>query len=581
MASVFAAVDSHTPRQLGENLHGEFGWSNDLTEGIVQLSFQLVRTMGDGVKRLATQFDTLITQAKSSSMRQSCLLTLRKLLLQTRDIEAGKGEWALGYQLVHTWWQHFPEDARHIITHFVKPLPESLHPYGSWKDLKYLWRVFGGTAADADFQAFIVKLYVEQIRADQTASHPSLCARHLPREKAGAKHAQPWGPLFKMVAEEYYSHFIQTATTPAAKLAAKKKTWTQFRKTLATINKRLDTPQIKQCAGEYAELDYSHITSVTMRKQTRAFQNKTKDGSERSTSDDRRTGAANFEAFVTKAKNGEVSAPKGKRVGINTMLMDALKINSMDQYFSTGSKTFTQTDVDVLNLQWADAGSRIGPLGNFAAMVDLSGSMAGNPMAAAIGLGLRVAEKSALGKRVMTFSAEPKWINLDGAETLTDQVGRLKTYTGSQHWDMNTNFYKALKLMLNACVEAKLRPAEVADMVLVIFSDMQIDCASALGSDDLTDTMWERINSLYASAGRRAVGVPYTPPHILFWNLRHTSGFPTLSTQKNTTMFAGYSDALLNSFAEKGLEALKDSTPWKMLQEQLNHPRYSFHTPTL
>ena len=51
------------------------------------------------------------------------------------------------------------------------------------------------------------------------------------------------------------------------------------------------------------------------------------------------------------------------------------------------------------------------------AMVDVSGSMDGDPLHAAIALGIRVAEKSILGKRVLTFSALPTWVNLDGYDS--------------------------------------------------------------------------------------------------------------------------------------------------------------------
>ena len=40
----------------------------------------------------------------------------------------------------------------------------------------------------------------------------------------------------------------------------------------------------------------------------------------------------------------------------------------------------------------------------------------------AIGIGLKIAERSKLGKRVMTFASQPSWINLEGRNTLTDMV---------------------------------------------------------------------------------------------------------------------------------------------------------------
>ena len=44
MAALINALDNYTPKQIGENGHVEYGWSNDIREKILQFSFQLVRT---------------------------------------------------------------------------------------------------------------------------------------------------------------------------------------------------------------------------------------------------------------------------------------------------------------------------------------------------------------------------------------------------------------------------------------------------------------------------------------------------------------------------------------------------------
>ena len=115
-----------------------------------------------------------------------------------------------------------------------------------------------------------------------------------------------------------------------------------------------------------------------------------------------------------------------------------------------------------------------------------------------------------------------------------------------------------------------ISPEEVSNMILAIFSDMQIDSA---GNNDAT--MMENISNMYRNAGLMSkYKTPYNPPHILFWNLRSTTGFPTLSSTENTTMLSGYSSTLLNAFVEKGFEELKNITPSKMLEEILNDERY-------
>ena len=199
------------------------------------------------------------------------------------------------------------------------------------------------------------------------------------------------------------------------------------------------------------------------------------------------------------------------------------------------------------------------------AMVDVSGSMDGDPMYAAIALGIRVAEKSLLGKRVLTFSANPTWVNLDGKDTFIDMVDSVK----QAEWGMNTNFASALKMILDAIILQKLKPEDVEDMVLAIFSDMQMDQA-----DNKSSTLMDSIEKQYADAGQRLWGKPFKAPHILFWNLRSTSGFPTLSSQRNASMMSGFSPALLNLFCEEGLEALQSCTPWSLFVKGLENERY-------
>jgi hypothetical protein len=78
----------------------------------------------------------------------------------------------------------------------------------------------------------------------------------------------------------------------------------------------------------------------------------------------------------------------------------------------------------------------------------------------------------------------------------------------------------------------------------------------------------------YRDAGIRVNGTPYKPPHILFWNLRSTSGFPSLANQSNVSMMSGFSPSLLNLFCEQGLDALQSCTPWSLLVKSLENERY-------
>ena len=577
MSALVSALDKHIPVQIGENGHEEYSWSNDVREKVLQISFQLTRTQDfTGVQSQLRSVLTTLTRPSSiieEVLSKELLITLYKMIGHTRDIIDGKGECTLTYMMIHVWYDFYPELAKFALLTCV--LPEfdeeagaytKQHPYGSWKDIKYFCNFARnrGWQLDHPMMIYAFALVDIQLNLDKAAydeqrfADISLLCKWIARETSGK-----FGWMYDSLATSHFSHYLMTAKNLDSMRKAKNKAKMDYRKLIASINRALDTVQVKQCAGLWSYINFDRTTSITFAKQKKAFLNVKKDGSQRSELDDRIACAENFKQHIAKAIRGEKEV-KGKRVGMHTFTEQALQL--LTQTRNDG----TQTEVDLLNSQWRDNSSQNGKLENFVAMVDTSGSMTcdnGTPLHAAVALGYRIAEKSSLGKRIMTFSAHPTWINLDHCNGFVSAVQEIQ----KAPWEMNTNFHAALDLMLDACVQAKLDPTAVAAMVLAIFSDMQIDAAKGGDIGALYDIMEKK----YAEAGIRAVGQPYTPPHILFWNLRSTSGFPSLSTQKNVSMMSGFSPVLMNLFCEKGLDALLSCTPWTMLVESLANPRYT------
>jgi hypothetical protein len=339
-----------------------------------------------------------------------------------------------------------------------------------------------------------------------------------------------------------------------------------FRKLLANLNRELDTTQIHQCSGTWSKIDHAKTTSITISKQKTAFLNKKKDGTQRSEKEDRVQCAENFTTRIKKAAAGEVEM-KGKRVGLNSFTVQA---RDLIQRSPRGKATEdVQIEIDLLNAQWRDNSTQTGALGPMVAMLDFSGSMSGDPIDCAMALGCRVAEKSVLGKRVMSFSTNPTWHNLDGCDNFVDMIRVLQ----NGEVGYSTNFHGAFDRILDAIIEKKLTPEQVEGMILAIFSDMQIDDPNVQAPKNM-ESFYDSMERKYSETGIRLWGAPFKPPHILFWNLRSTNGFPCMSSQRNVSMMSGFSPALLNLFCEKGLDALQGCTPWSILVEQMNKPRY-------
>jgi hypothetical protein len=567
MAALVSALDN-TPQQIGENGHVEYGWSNSIQEKILQLSFQITRTNLDGVEKLRNILKNMLSllheQVKNGTLPEKqvakgYLSILYKMIAQTRDIIDGKGECMLTYMMIYTWYEFFPQLAKFALECLVDL--DNEHPFGSWKDIKYFCQYCKDSGLKSTHELIKHAIYLlnKQVRKDfenfsNNSNKISLAAKWAPREKSKFC----W--IYSDVACDYFPQYMETANTAERQVKATLKCRTEYRKILSTLNKAIDTLQIKQCGKMWSSIDFNKVTSISLSKQRKAFLNVKKNGEKRfDDNEDRVECAENFTNHIQRAVRGEVEM-KGKRISMADFTKQATQLLN---------STNNQTEKDLLNSQWRDSSSLTGALGNMIPMVDLSVSMEGDPMEVAIALGIRIAEKSKLGKRVMTFSLNPKWINL---ESYNDFVSQVRVIKGGEV-GYNTDFYKALDLILTAIVSSKMSPEDVQDMILVMLSDMQIDSAENIPSSQ-KKVLMEQIEQKYAETGMRVHGVPFKPPHILFWNLRSTSGFPSLSNQQGASMMSGFSPSLLNEFCDKGLDALLSCTPWSVLESSLNKERY-------
>jgi hypothetical protein len=576
MAALVNSLDN-TPQQIGENGHVEYGWSNSIQEKIVQLSFHVTRTSDNGLNLLSQILSGMLTTLKhqlqfgslpEKEVAKGYLTILYKMIGQTRDIVDGKGECALTYMMLHTWYNFFPQLALFALKCLVDLGDKSVHQYGSWKDLKYFCGYCKKHGENFSYPMIqeAIRLTNEQLRKDTLvdAAGMTLAAKWVPREKSS------FGWLYERLATDYFKEYMATADNDDRIKKAILKCKTEYRKLISSLNKKLDTLQIKQCANTWSDIDFEKVTSVSLGKQKKAFLNVNKKNETRYPDrEDRVQCAENFNVHVQKSINDKIEM-KGARLGMAYFTKQA-----RDLYKKNGS----QIEKDLLNSQWRDNSKLTSELENMIAMVDLSGSMYGDPMDVAISMGIRIAEKSKLGKRVMTFTMNPRWINL---EPHTDFVSQVKEVEAGDI-GYNTDFHKALNLILEAIVTNKMEPEDVENMTLVILSDMQIDEAERsekningknINGANKREALYDSINEKYAVAGLRAHGKPYKPPHILFWNLRNTSGFPCLSTEKNVSMMSGFSPALLNLFCDKGIVSLQSCTPWSILTQSLENNRY-------
>jgi len=543
MAALVSALDTQTNIQYGENNHIEYNWSNIQQEEILQISFQLVRSSDENRKNeLANKFMECFKRGDVEDKRM-----LLKLLAHTRDIENGKGEYNIPHIILRELYKYDKTLAVNVLKIFVG-LESNEKPLGSWKDVKYFLNELSETEV-APVQ--IMKLVNSQLRLDNAnmilKKECSLVAKWIPREKSSK-----FGWINKELAKDYFEEYGSSEHGWCDSAVRKAKT--HYRKLVSSINKYIDTTQIKQCSSSWKSINFDKVTSITMMKQKGAFlNNKNKE------SVDRINCKENMLKYIQDVKDGK-SEVKGRKTSMIDFIKQALSVENPDERF-------------IINEAWKNNGKDTKSLDNMIAMVDTSGSMEcenGNPLYSAMGLGIRISEKSKLGKRVMTFNSKPEWVNLEECKDFVDEVVKVR----DAGWGMNTNFHKAMDMILDVIIKNKIPAEDVENIVLTVLSDMQFDSAHTKSSP-FNSSVRQILSDKFHEAGVRVCGKGYKVPHILFWNLRSTNGFPELSYQDNVTMLSGYSPMLLNSFVEVGMTALKELTPWNMLVKMLEKERYN------
>ena len=571
-----ANADAHfksTPIQHGENGHAEYGWSKDIDEKTLQLYFQIVRSNDHTmIKENLTDLLTDISKLTRTHKNTEKLAILYKLIAQTRDIISGKGEYMATYVQILTWYDFFPELAMFALERLVHSCgkDENNHPYGSWKDIKFFAKYVYETTKNKNHPLIehCVSIMNHAVNADLVSMNlktpVSLASKWCPREKSSMK----WFYKKLVYNNARFSGFFAQAVNDESKRAAYKKACMIFRKNLSTLNKHIDTTEIKMCGHEWSDIDFNKVPSCALGKNQKAFLNKNKESNK--LDEDRVRCATNLTTHLYKIiankENSEQATEKvkvnGKRVGIYDFVSRALGVLKHS------------TECDLINLQWDENSKLNAPLPNIIPMADVSPSMEcdyNTPMYNSIGLSIRVSEKTtpAFKNRILTFSSNPKWVNLDGCD---DFVSKVKTVSEAE-WGNSTNFVGAMNEILDIIVKHNMEPESVKDMVLMVFSDMQFD--NSVTNGQYFTSINEVIKKNYYDAGMKTkYNRPYSPPHIVFWNLRQTTGFPALSTDKNVTMISGFSSVLLNEFCEKGISVLENYTPYNSMINVLSNKRY-------
>ena len=620
-------VECRNMSVVDDNIEMEVEEAKSCRDRLVELAFHLNRCFDNNklliLKNLFRELveDLFYNPEPCKKEDWNSLQRYRKLLmsmmLHTRDIIAGKGEYDLFYCLVCEWVnvmlqnqnKPFVTNKHHramevLLQQIVEKLvyiSDEEHPYGSWKDIKYCLEYLRDTfgiekAQTLDIWKHLITISVMQMKndihtLDSGSNNISFWGKWGPREKS---------PRFGWLAKYFAKYYVDDSKINIHSKAAsiKKQRLRIYRKDLARLNIALRTVQIIQCNHNWSSIDFDNVTSKTLLRQHNAFSYQTELGKPCGTNKDREECKQNYETYInTRNKNTHRyrSADHENTSNINTSqsIKNKLGCVSVEDIISRARKNISNTDsakethktVDEnnsINLLWASSGRSIDIFENCIALLDGSGSMEEEdnyghiPMNAAMGLAIRIAEGSSLGRRILLFNSKPTWLNLDGCAKLTEMVSKI---VKNETFGLNSNLYSAMEVIAEACRERDYPPEAIEKLTLVVLSDMGIDSL-----DIQEKNCHEGIKKIFKNAGLASSHMKeYPVPHIIYWNMRtglnkhgKLPPLPALFTSENVSYLSGYSQSLLNNISSKGFKSLESCTPWSVLLKQLSHTRYSW-----
>ena len=206
---------------------------------------------------------------------------------------------------------------------------------------------------------------------------------------------------------------------------------------------------------------------------------------------------------------------------------------------------------------------------NGIAVVDVSGSMSGQPMEVAVSMGAYIAEKAhgPFANHFITFSAQPKLVKFEGI----DIVDKFKRCVRAD-WGMNTDLKAVFNMLFDTAVKNHIKQEDMPERIY-IFSDMQFDkCVTV---DNKRNSSWyscyyasqSKIDTMMEAEKKRWARYGYKLPSVVFWNVN--------AAFKNNIPAIGEDFSYVSGFSPVMIETIlsgKDGID--LMLEKLNSERY-------
>ena len=383
-----------------------------------------------------------------------------KCLFYLRDVRGGQGERRF-FRTVINWLAREDKDA---VIRNLEAIPEM----GRWDDLYSL--------VDTPCEANAFELMLRQITLDVESKTPSLLAKWLKSENTSSVKSRRLGTKTRL----YFGLDSRT-----------------YRKMLSALRTKINVLEKLMSQNRWDEIEFDKIPSKAGLIYKNVFA--TKD--------------------ITKARYAAFMANKETKV-------NAAVLNPVD----IAKQIFTKNNPSkVERLAWDKYWANLKDYYNGReergiAVVDVSGSMNGTPLYAAVSMGAYIAErgKGPFQNHFITFSDQPELVKFEGID-LYDKFRRAE----NANWRNSTNIEAVFDLLLSTAIKNHVSQDEMPE-TLYIFSDMEFN--SCMTDNTIIRGPWGRpvprvlhdsatVNTLIEKKMREWKAYGYKAPNVVFWNL--------------------------------------------------------------
>ena len=442
-------------------------------------------TENHAIKHLTTKSDLLDMFAMGGAYRsrsdEDVILLFKKAYIENpvyalkclfylRDVRGGQGERRF-FRTCVKWLANYDTEAMRRNLRYI-PI------FGRYDDLY----VFVSTPLENDAFNFMK----EQLALDVECKTPSLLAKWLKSENTSSAESRRLANITRQ-------HFGMNHK--------------QYRKTLSVLRNRINIVERLMSENRWDEIEFDKIPSKAGMIYKNAFARHDIERQQAAVQS-----YADFAKDTTKKVNASVLNP----------------VDIAEQIFKYGNWSKpSETDRLMWDKYWSCLKDYYhGREERGLAIVDVSGSMSGQPMAAAVSMGAYIAErgKGPFADHFVTFSGHPELVRFEGVD-IYDKFQRAR----QADWAMNTNIEATFDMLLNTALQTKC-PADEMPQTLYIFSDMEFDGCISCGPASTGRGYWhddcrritggaQGVITLLESIAQKWSAYGYELPRVIFWNL--------------------------------------------------------------